>query len=84
MTILLSKLLGVGRCTGLYTLISLKVCVGLLEHLLVAGLHIFEGFETSEVFEGCIDWTLRFTQLPNLFGYLLIRESHLTCCADIL
>ena len=74
----LSKLLRVGRGPCLLSSVRLEKFVIFPEHLLVAGFDILEGSESPEVFEGCVDPTLRFTQLPDLLDDDLITERHIT------
>jgi hypothetical protein len=73
----LSKLLRVGRGLCLLSLVRLEIFVVLPEHLLVAGLNLLEGGESPEIFKGCVDFTLLFTQFPNLLGNLSIAQGHL-------
>jgi len=80
----LSKLLRVGRSLCFLSLVRLEIFVVSPEHLLIAGLDLLEGGKPPEIFEGCIDLTLKFTQLPNLLGNLSIAQWHLTFCRDIL
>jgi hypothetical protein len=80
----LSKLLRVGRSLCFLSLVRLEVFVVPFEHLLVASLDLSQGSESPEIFEGCVDLTLRFTQFPNLLGNLSIAQRHLTFCRDIL
>ena len=74
----LSKPLRVGRSLCLLSLVRLEVFVVSPEHLLVAGLDLTQGDEPPEIFEGCVNLTLRFTQFPNLLGNLSIAQRHLT------
>ena len=80
----LSKLLRVGGSLCLLSLVRLEKFIIFPEHLFVAGLDLLEGGESPEIFEGCVDFTLLFTQLPNLLGNLSIAQRHLTFCRDIL
>src|SRR5210317_2279637 len=79
-----SKLLRVGRSFCFLSLVRLEKFIIFPEHLFVAGLDLLEGGEPPEVFEGCVDPTLLFTQFPNLLGNLSIAQGHLTFCRDIL
>jgi len=72
----LSKLLRVGRSLCFLSLVRLEIFVVSPEHLLVAGLDFLEGGEPPEIFEGCVNLTLRFTQFPNLLGNLSIAQGH--------
>src|SRR6056300_76434 len=74
----LSKLLRVGRSFCFLSLVSLEVFVVSLEHLFVAGLNLREGGESPDIFKGCVDFTLLFTQFPDLLGNLSIAQGHLT------
>ena len=74
----LSKLLRVGRGFCLLSFVRLEKFIILSEHLLVAGFDILEGGESPEVFEGCVDFTLLFTQLPNLLDDDFITDRHIT------
>ena len=67
------KSLGVLGSFGLSSLVRLEKFIIFLEHLFVTGLDLLEGGEPPEVFEGCVDPSLPFTQLPNLLGDLGIR-----------
>src|SRR5210317_224881 len=78
----LSKLLRVGRGLCLLSLVRLEIFVVPFEHLLVAGLNLLEGGKSPEVFEGCVDFTLLFTQFPDLLGNLSIAQRHLTLEQD--
>src|SRR6056300_407448 len=78
----LSKLLRVGRSLCFLSLVRLEKFIIFPEHLLIAGLDLLEGGKPPEIFEGCIDLALRFTQLPNLLGNLSIAQWHLTFCRD--
>jgi hypothetical protein len=80
----LSKLLRVGRSFCFLSLVRLEKFIIFPEHLFVTGLDLLEGGESPEIFEGCVDPTLLFTQLPNLLGNLSIAQRHLTFCRDIL
>jgi len=79
----LSKLLRVGRGLCLLSLVRLEIFVVPLEHLFVTGLNLLEGGESPEIFEGCVDFTLLFTQLPNLLGDGCIVQRHLNYDKDI-
>ena len=79
----LSKLLRVGRSLCFLSLVRLEIFVVSLEHLLIAGLDLLEGGEPPEIFKGCVDLALRFTQLPDLLGDGCIAQRHLNYDKDI-
>ena len=79
----LSKLLRVGRSLCFLSLVRLEIFVVPLEHLFVTGLDLLEGGEPPEIFKGCVDLALRFTQLPDLLGDGCIAQRHLNYDKDI-
>ena len=72
------KSLGVGGSLCLLSLVRLESFIVSLEHFLIACLNFSESCKPPEVFEGCVDPTLRFTQLPNFSSNLSIGERHLS------
>jgi len=71
------KSLGVGGSLCLLSLVRLESFIVSLEHFLIACLNFSESCKPPEIFEGCIDLTFGFTQLPHLLGDGCIAERHL-------